>query len=287
MSSFVFDESESENKHPPIIEEVDKDGKHVRFIWHNGDHEGTLIPEYVPEGDNILKPLPYIEENQRQAVYISGPSGAGKSTQAADMVEKLEKRYPEFKDCPIYFFTTNSTSDPAFKRFERSKKDQELARQMEMYPLIHVEKPPKPQRFFPMFMKDPDVQAELVKQDPAEFNTCAVIFDDWQSQPEEWKRWTMSFVNELLTHSRKNKVFIVMITHVTRQGFTTQTIIFECDTYVLFPKSNYSSVESFAKEYANLKPKQLEDFKNHKGRCIYIRKSFPTYICSDKLARLL
>lgn len=287
MASFVFEKSESEGGRPPIMEEVDENGKHVRFIYYHSDYPGTCVPEYAPEGNNKLKNIPYIEDEQRQAVYISGPSGSGKSTQAANLVVELEKNYPKFKKCDIWFFTTNDKQDKAFKKFERTEEEKELARQMELYPNMVVDKPPPPQRFFRMFMKDKDTQQEMLTTHPSDFQQCVVIFDDWQSQTEEWKSWTLAFVNELLTHSRTNEVFVIMITHVTRQGPTTQTIIFECDTYVLFPKFNYSSVESFVKDYVGIKPQQLKPYKDHKGRCIYIRKSFPTFIQSETLAQIL
>ena len=70
----------------------------------------------------------------------------------------------------------------------------------------------------------------------------------------------------------------------------TRDIINECDTYILFPKSNPSSCNRFIKEYVDIDKNLLSFIKKMKGNKfmkLVIHKTAPAYLMSEKEIMLI
>jgi hypothetical protein len=200
--------------------------------------------------------LPFIENEQRTAVYISGISGSGKSTSAAKYIDEL-RDLEDFKHYRVYFITNNSTEDKAFENMDG---------------------------FYKLDIND----LYECNVHPSEFRESIVLFDDWTSiADKKIKEFVESLLKQLLENTRKNKTQIIVVNHMTQDYSKTRSIISECESYFLYPQFNMNSVLKFLRSYLDLDNAQLEMIKKLDTRVLFIRKSAPRYIISEKKIILL
>jgi len=223
------------------------------YVMENRDDN----PQAVKEIDGKFEMLPYIEPNQRQAVYISGVSGSGKSTSAVTYIKKLRKSAPKYKNYPTYLWTANSIEDTVFKDLKNTYR-------------INIED-----------------YTNLADLSYTEFENCIVVFDDWEALERPMLVYFRDMMKKLLEYSRKQNVVIIVITHMTQQGLLTKPIIFECDTFILYHRNNFNACRKFLQNYMDLDNDVMDKVKKMHGRCIYVRKSFPTCIISENKILLL
>jgi hypothetical protein len=232
----------------PIAEKKTNEGEEREYVYVEANHSD---PNPVVELDGEFDFLPYIEPNQRQAVFISGVSGSGKSTSAVNYIKKLRSYKNKYKKYPVYLWTGNDAPDQAFDNLKN---------------------------MFRINIQDTESLGELSY---SEFQDCIVVFDDWEALEPEMLNYFRGIMKKLLEYSRKQNVIIIIITHMTQQGHLTKPIIFECDTYILYHKNNFNACKKFLKNYMDLENDTLDKIKKMQGRCIYVRKSFPTCVISD------
>jgi ABC-type dipeptide/oligopeptide/nickel transport system ATPase component len=234
---------------------VTKDGGSKQFIWIDKDNkQGSKT--FITDGH--ITPLPYIEMNQRSASFISGASGSGKTTYSKNMISEIRAK-PKYKKYKVYLFTGSSEVDPAFEKIE------------DMY-IVNINDP----SFFDL--------------DYNEFKECIVLMDDYEAIINKDIRLHLEkLLKGLLECSRKKSVIILIINHMTQNYNKTRGIIFESDTFVLFPSFNINSTIRFLKSYMDFTKSELEDIKRlaNETRSITIRKVVPRYLISDHQIRLL
>ena len=208
------------------------------------------------EDDTKLIPLPLIYENQRSALYISGVSGSGKSTSAAQYIKQIRKIH-RYNDMPVYFFTWSALPDPAYKDIPK---------------------------FYRVDLKNED----FMSLDTTECANSICLFDDYTSIPDkEIKTYIDKFIRELLENSRKQNTLLIIINHITQDYNRTRHIIFECDSYILYPQFNLNSTTKFLKSYLDLSDEQLAKIKDMDSRWIFVRKVVPRYLISEQEVILL
>ena len=258
----------SKQETPPIAKCVyphDKKKK-SKLVYISEDDNGPN--EMVAESDSSFFPLPYILNNQRDALFISAPSGSGKSVFAGQYIQELQK-HKEFKNLPVYLFTSNfeekqtkqgisiETDDPAYKNIKNLK-------------VINIYHP------------------NLVKLQINELSNSILLFDDFDMiSNKNILSYLRNLLKQALEVGRKKTISVVAIVHDTLQGNHTKSMIFEANSVVIYPKYNVRTAKQFAKNYLGWSKDQLDDIKNYKGRWMFVRKSVPLYkITEDKIELL-
>ena len=203
-------------------------------------------------------PLPYINIKQdgRSALYISSPSGAGKSSFAAYWITEL-RRFNKIKNYPVFLFTTAEDDDKAYDNIDGFNKVNINAQD---------------------FM-------DLTSHDLID-SIC--VFDDWQVHHDkaiEKKMYIL--VNDCLQHGRKLNIQVIVCTHQTSQYLKTRDIIFESDTFCLFPSANPNSVIKFLVEKCDMTKKDALKILELNTRHIIVHKAVPRYIVADDCIILL
>lgn len=236
----------------PIAIECFKN-KNPQLVYVDQDYdqdEKDIVRELTTTGTFYM--LPYIEKNQTQRLFVSGMSGSGKSMFIRSYIDTL-RSMKGYKRNKVWMFTKNANEDPAFKDLDN------------------------------MEIVDTSDTEELFKVKYTQFEKCIVVFDDWESGwDESVTNFFRQLMHQLLEFSRKQHVQIVVATHVTQQGPKTQKLIFECDTYILFHKNNFNSVQKFLVSYMDYRQRDVRFVKYLPGRHIVVRKSSPTHLLCDK-----
>jgi len=225
------------------------------------EEEKDEIQNMMLKGDDSIEPIPYVDRDQKQrsGVYISGPSGAGKSTLAVMLALNLEKLSKKKKQ--IILITDNPNDDPVFKKIEDQGID---------------------------FVKLLVGEEGFMDLSWTQFNDCIVIFDDFDSSEHvKLRKFCLNLVEAILKNGRKNKCDCIVITHLTTNYKDTRTIIFECDTFYLFPRYNFNATCKFLKGYLSFDDEQLKMVKAIKSRWVGFHKSVPMYMISMKSIKML
>lgn len=205
-------------------------------------------------------PVPYVDiaQHQRSAIYISAPSGGGKSSFARHWIEEL-RRIPKFSNYPVFLFTTtnNDAIDPAYDGLVGFNR-------------VNIE------------------AEDFMALTSSDLENSICLFDDWQVHGDKnIEKKIYMLVNEVLQHGRKQNIQVIVCTHQTTQYHKTRDILFECDTFCLFPTANPNSVVKFLIEKCDIDRKHARNILNLNTRHIVVHKSFPRYIIADDCVILL
>jgi len=220
------------------------------------------IENFSLKGDDTITPIPFInlDQKQRSAIYISGVAGSGKSTIAAELAYQLEKIH-NFKK-KIVLITDTHDDDDAFEKLRENKKIEFIT--------IHLD------------------DAGFTELTWSNFSDAIVIADDFDSSSDvKLKKFTLNLIEGILKNCRKKNVDVIVISHLSQDYKNTKVIIFECNSYVLFPSSNRNACNRFLKSYLDFTDNQLLEVKKLKTRYIYINKSVPSYMMDTKTISLL
>jgi hypothetical protein len=249
-----------ENKeYPPIAKLVDtKNPKALEKLVYIYDNEDENDDDEIMKAEAGFKfqPLPFIQENQRDALFVSAPSGAGKSRFSAEYLKEMRK-LKGFKKKPIYLFTNAKDNDPAYSGIKN---------------------------FHKINFENPDLQFLTVQE--LEGSIC--LFDDWDIISDKGiLKFLKDLLKGLLELGRKLNISVICIVHDSLQGNHTKNLIFESNSIVLYPKYSFRTASVFLKNYLGYEPKDILNFKKRKGRYVFIRKSVPLYEISEDLIKVL
>lgn len=215
---------------------------------------GDLDKKYfsIPKEDGKLVPIP-MEDSSRIAVF--GPSGVGKSTWIASFMKKYIEYYPEND---IYIFSPK-IDDPAFKNIKNLnyvKLDESIIE-------------------FPF--------------DVSEFKDSICCFDDIESITDKRINEAVRiFRNQCYEIGRSpSNITTIAVHHVILASEKTKIILNESDEVVLFPKSNFSQIESLCRRYYGMTKDQLNYIKDIPSRWVVVKRSFPTSIISNNAVKIL
>lgn len=215
--------------------------------------------------------LPYAKDDQRQALFIWGMAGSGKSVTARKYLENLryfiqnseekQKAYKKktgkkFKknDPAIYIITGNPAKDKAFDKLKNAH----------------------------FLNTKPENAQKWANVTEAAFKDCIILFDDWEAMPGEYPYLFRVLLERLLQHTRKQHVYIVIITHQGMAGHRTKGIIQECDTYCLYHTNDWFTCANFLKRKLLLPEEELEEIHKLPPRHIVVRKSAPACYINEK-----
>ena len=267
------------NERIPIAVSKAEPGSRPETYYIGMDKQG--VNEITAHGNINISPIPPIIKNQRVAVYISGASGSGKSMMAARIAKQLQSRIkPMFKTASydrktkrmkqskmrVVFFTGGVEEDPAFNIFDKKDTDE----------------------FLEIFMQKDPLFVNVTTDD---LKDTICIFDDYENlQPASLAVFTFNFIKKLLEVSRKNNTQIIVINHQSQNYNLTKPIIFECNSYILFPWANKNSSIKFLESYGNTDKNEIRDMINSSSDMydfLYMYKSAPRYYMNKHKIKML
>lgn len=238
---------------------IAKDGKKFIDVIFNDNEEDDVV-FYKPEKE--LEYIPNCDDEQRMALYISGSSGSGKSTFCAQTIKKLQEK-KRFKKMPVLFFSAKNIDYGIDKAFNGIK------------------------NFIAIDIYD----NTFLELDPMDVKDSICIFDDYdQVKDKEIYEQLVFVIKQLLELGRKNNTHIMIIRHQTMDYAKSRDIIFECDTYVLFPRVNMNTAVKFTKSYFSDNKDDLALIKKIKGKSftpLILHKTVPQFMMCPKWIKLL
>lgn len=291
MSLLIYDENKNSSELEDDIYPICYDKKNKKVIFVNDkreykteestDSSGVSKTEKIRINDvykgSDLQPIPYLKKNQRSAVYISGCSGCGKSTFCAGLIDwyRILHKNPLRE---VFLFTRGEQNDPAFKKYENDKiLKTHRGKKIEIpaFNMFHVE-------------RDFDLISKITVKN---LHDSIIIFDDWESISNKFQReFIYNMIKKILEESRKLSCDVVIITHGTLQGKLTKPILFECDSYVVFPLGTPKAYRSLTENYSELNKDEVNNIYSSLSKAhdfFFYRKSFPQYYITPYEIKML
>lgn len=247
--------------------------KYLYVTFHIADEKKVV--EELPLKKGTFVPIPYLEKGQRSAIYISGGSGSGKSVFACKIIQQLWTLLPKqkiekhksvvLKPAPIFYFSAKDVDESLH----------EISQDKDVFFKIDIES----QDFLRLTWKDIE-----------ENSIC--LFDDWNiiRRNKLAHAHIVNFVKELLELSRSKNIQIVIVNHQTTDYHKTRDIIFECDTYILFPQTNLNATKKFLLSYGEMDKNEVQDILKQKyGKYTFcaFHKKIPRYYIMNQKIKLL
>ena len=232
-----------------------KDEKYV-YVSKKGVGETEFSSELE------MLPFPYVDlkHRQRSGIFISGISGSGKSTIAKQLIDAYIKLLG--KDTRIILFTQTEDLDPVFEPLNAKT-------------FVHV------------CIKTDPMYTYIT---PESLQNSVVVFDDYENLDKVLQSFTLTLIKDILERGRKMNIQTILINHQTQNYNKTRALIFECDTYILFPNSNRNSVKKFLLSYGDIDKKEVDSLIEEAMNpfdFLLFRKSVPRYIMTKNKIKLM
>ena len=221
----------------------------VIYLEKEGERARFPFQELSLDKDQYFQviPDPTIERN---VIYLTGQSGSGKSYWIKLYCKEYAKMYPK-RDIFVFSSLQEDKSLDDIKKLKRIKLSEQL------------------------------LQEQITSED---FKDSLVIFDDCDvitSKP--MKNKVISIMNSILETGRHWRTSICVVSHLACKGNETKTVLNECQSIVIFPKSiGAGNLKYLLNNYSSLDKEQQKKLKHVKSRWICIRKTYPNVIISEK-----
>ena len=263
--SLSFEKINKESK--PIALYYGKDGEE-KFVFLTQDdyefgegtnkHEGAKKLKLDESSSSHFFPLVNpVKNGQNDRIYISGRSGIGKSYHfIRPYILEFLKRYPKGK---VFFYSSKkkdiAVDDLPIIRLEVNDK--------------FVENPPKLDDFKSKFANIPNL----------------IVFDDIQDyEKKSYVKALYRFRDEAVRNGRSYKIYTLFLFHKPTAGKDTTEQIFEASGAVIFPnKSGHHDYDRLLEVYLGIKDRKTKEIlKRSKSNYVYISKSSPAFVVSNK-----
>lgn len=197
----------------------------------------------------VVVPLPLVQPNMVQHIFIAGNTGCGKSTWVGNYVRMYNMLFPKR---PVYLFS-RLNDDPALDKYDIQQ--------------IELDKD---------LVKNPTTGKELTE----ESDGALVIFDDTNTIPDEKINKTVHKIREdLLECGRHENITVITTGHMICDYKKTRNILNECSGLVLFPQSGGQyHITRCLKVYCGLTNDVIQKILKLNSRWIYVNKNVPNYV---------
>ena len=214
-------------------------------------HGEKHMTEFVVKPTEHLQVMP---SSRHSAIAVYGPSGVGKSVWISNFLTEYRKK---FKNKAIYVFSPIKDEAGYIKN-----------------KAIYIK------------------LDESIIDDPLqvpEFENSICVFDDIESLNKVFYPIISNFRDRILEIGRHNNIDIISVHHVIQGGIATRKIINESDMTVVFPRSNFNSIEKLAKNYYGFTKPDIAYLKNlgKTSRYAVIKRSYPSVIISEREIRIV
>jgi hypothetical protein len=227
---------------------IPKNKKHgCRVLRRCTGEEGTKRTRKMTHIENssfYFQPI-FDDTAKRETIYVCGPNQAGKSTYVANYIKHWVKGN---KDVPI-FVISKLDDDPVLSSVEK-------------------------------YIERLDVN-EVINQpfDIRAYADTMLVFDDVDQFRGKTQMILLNMVEEVLCNGAHYNINIIITNHLLSDYKKTRTILNECKTIVMFPKSGCSyQVSRILNTYVGLDAEQIKTIKSYPGRWIAVVKDYPVCI---------
>ena len=246
----------------------------------------TSVHQITP---SHLETIPFLDLTnpkiiQRSGVFISAPSGAGKSSIAVNLAKQYLKILKNKKVPPKIVY------DEVKKRSIATKRNRRVllfTQATELDPAFMEE---FGQSEFFHFICINGSDEGYMNMKVSDLSNSIVIFDDFIGMSKIIEVFTLTFIKNILEHSRKQDTQVIIISHQTQEYQKTKSIIFECDTYILAPFASQNSCRKFLESYGDVSKEQIATMianSNRRFEFLIYHKSYPRYFQSKRNITLL
>ena len=213
--------------------------------------------------NNLIMPLPCIEDHQVDNLFLCGKSGSGKSTFIGEYIKAFLLLFG--KDTPIYLFSSKPMeTEPNFIPYANNIHQIFLTID-ELSSYCNDDEGISPYEHF-------------VNKGGASL----VIFDDVEDLSLKIERMVKSIQSNILKTGRSSKIYTISSRHVLNSGSKTKDIWVESTKIVLFPIGiprchlEYSLVR-----YLGFNKEQISNLLSTKSRWILLNNKVPTYVIDE------
>jgi predicted AAA+ superfamily ATPase len=249
-----------ESDRPLALVKYDTGNKKNDIIYyHDSD------PEYAGmdkrESDIKLSygkmvPLPRVEDNQRQMVYVTGPSGSGKSVWTSQYIKMYHALFPKNNIIII----SKKNEDPAYDQYS--------------------------------YVTRLDIDDSLLEGPPLkseDFANSLIIFDDIENiTPALLKSEVYRIKDDIIETGRSSNIYVVICAHLAMNGRETRKDLNETDTFVIFPQnSSHYHLKSLLVKYAGLDTPDIAHILKAPTRWVMIYRHGPRHIITENEAFLV
>lgn len=257
-----------------------------KFIVGSGEKLNPYLQVIYEEAENALKmqngkeitlkdgelqiiPNPNAE---REQLYISAPTGSGKSYFAAQYMEEWKNMFPDFKNKTLgACIVTPRLNDPIIEQFklnaidiyekvESSSEEEESEGDFEDGQIEDEEiKPPKRKKRKKNHKKRENYAILKNPLTPDKVNHSCILFDDIDYiHDKDIKKEIQTFLKDCQGTGRKDRVWVLITSHIICKGWDTQLTIGEATWIVIFVNGGIGrGIDYFLKTYMRINDKKL------------------------------
>jgi len=220
-------------------------------ICTNGAKTVYLSETPVEDGENRLvaknKTMFHPAVNrltERQIMYVTGQSGSGKSYYTAQFAQEYHKAFPK-RNVYVFSYLDECATLDKLKFLKRVK------------------------------IKEENFLTETIET--SDLKDSLVIFDDVDCIGNKLiKKKVFELLRKVLETGRHANVSIIYTSHTACNGLDTKTILNECHSVTLYPRTmGGKSLKYLLEGYFGLNKAEIEKVKKTDSRWVSLTKTFP------------
>ena len=219
--------------------------------------------------NNLIQPLPCIDPQQVDNLFLVGKSGSGKSTFIGSYINAFLMLFG--KNCPIYLFSSKPIKDePNFTPYLDNITQIYLnADELDSY--INDESGISPYEHF-----------------VNKGGKSLVIFDDVEDLSIKIERMVKAIQSNIMKTGRSSGIYTINSRHVLNSGSKTKDIWVESTKIILFPIGIPKMHLHYGlTNYLGFNKEQIDNLLSTKSRWTLISNQIPNYIIDESRAYLL
>lgn len=213
--------------------------------------------------NNLIQPLPCIEDHQVDNLFLCGKSGSGKSTFIGQYIKSFLLLFG--KNSPIYLFSSKPMeTEPNFMPYADNIHQIFLTID-ELSDFCNDDEGISPYEHF-------------VNADGASL----VIFDDVEDLSPKIEKMVKAIQSNILKTGRSSKIYTINSRHVLNSGAKTKDIWVESTKIVLFPIGiPRCHLDYSLNRYLGFNKEQISNLLSTKSRWVLLNNKVPTYVIDE------
>lgn len=206
----------------------------------------------------VFQPLPVMDENQTNCIYVAAPSGSGKST----YITKWAGEYKElFPNNPIYIFS-------------RKNEDAALDNLLEYGDVNRIS------------LDESFLDFKLDNDALDEFSDSLLIFDDIDTLSDKKILLKIKKLrDDIIQTGRSYRISVISSSHTICNYKDTKQVLNECNQITLFPYcGGKAQIIDYLKRYQGMTKEQIQRIIKVPSRWVTLNTRFPIYVITENEA---
>lgn len=224
----------------------------------------------LKDGELQIIPNPNAE---REQLYISAPTGSGKSYFAAQYMQEWKNMFPDFAHKTLgAVIITPKLNDPIIEEFklnaidiyEKVEKEEPVVvtkefEDGEIHEQEEEEEEPPKRKKRKKNIKTGEYALLKYPLNPSKVNHSCILFDDIDYiHDKEIKKEVETFLKDCQGTGRKDRVWVLLTSHIICKGWDTQLTIGEATWIVVFVNGGIGrGIDYFLRTYLRINDKEL------------------------------